>query len=72
MSEPLGMPTSEFLFRVGMVLGKVTAIRDISSVPSLAPGQRDIQMWSTPDQQGYRYLLTFELRESSGESEEKP
>jgi hypothetical protein len=55
---------TEFLFRVGMALGRAMAPQP-PQIPSLEPGQRVIQMWSAPDAFGYRHLLTFELRESA-------
>lgn len=61
--DPPEMSPTEFLFRVGMVLGQSLAPQPRPTLPMMAPGQRVIQMWSEPDWQGYRQLLTFEVRE---------
>jgi hypothetical protein len=65
MTEPKAartdeMPATELTFRVGMALGRALS-QPAPTIPTLARGQRVIQMWSEPDSLGYRYLLTFEL-----------
>ena len=58
------MPATKLVLMVGMALGRVTSPPQ-PTIPALQPGQRTFQVWSEPDFMGYRYLMTFELREET-------
>jgi hypothetical protein len=65
-SEPKPtMADTEFTFRVGMALGRALTPQPQPTLPRLEPDQRTVQMWSEPDALGYRYLLTFEVRDAA-------